>query len=93
VPVLTIEKVGSGTGTVTGAANGNVVITCGSGTGCSGKFPLNQAVVLTAVAATGSQFDGWSVPCSPNPATATTCTITMTSNETIVAIFDPIVTP
>jgi uncharacterized protein YjdB len=94
LPVLTTQKVGSGTGTVSATANGNVVITCSANqNNCTGNFPVNQAVVLTAVAAAGSQFDGWSVPCSPNPATAASCTFTITSNETIVAIFDPIVTP
>jgi uncharacterized protein YjdB len=94
VPVLTVEKVGTGTGTVTATANGNVVITCSTNqNGCTGNLPVDQAVVLTATPDTGYVFDGWSVPCSPNPATATPCTIQMTSNETIVAIFDPIVTP
>ncbi len=92
LPTLTIYKVGSGTGTVTGTiVNGdNVtvqVITCGSGTGCTGSFSLNEVVTLTAAPGQGSQFDGWSVPCSP--ANASTCTITMTSNETVGAIFDP----
>jgi hypothetical protein len=91
LPILTVQKVGTGHGNVIGAANGNVVINCGSGAACAGKFPLNQAVVLTAVASPGSQFDGWSVPCSPNPATATTCTFTITNNESIGAIFDTVV--
>jgi len=88
LPVLTVQKVGTGHGNVTGTANGTVVINCGSGAACAGKFPLNQAVVLSATATAGSQFDGWSVPCSPSPATATTCTITITNNESIGAIFD-----
>ncbi len=61
----------AGSGTITGVANGTTVITCGTGAGCTGSFPVGQVVVLTASPgpASGttpaSQFDGWSVPCSP----------------------------
>jgi hypothetical protein len=102
LPTLTIYKVGNGTGTVTAGTalsppssvpttiTGTVVITCGSGTGCTGNFPINTPVYLVADAPSGAAFDGWSVNCTPVPQyPANVCTVTMTNNSTVGAIFDP----
>ncbi len=96
LPTLTVYKVGSGSGTVKGVANGNTVITCGIGSGCTGNFPIGQTVVLTETPDQGSQFDGWSVPCTP--VLANPCSITMGSNAggmnvSLGAIFDPVIQP
>ena len=99
LPTLTVYKVGSGTGTVMAGTKlspdgtslaGTVVIDCGSGAECVGNFPGGTKVYLVAAAMTGYQFDGWSVNCPvvlkspPN-----VCSVTMTSNSTVGAIFDP----
>ena len=102
LPTLTIYKVGNGTGTVTAGTalspsssvpitiTGTVVITCGSGTGCIGNFPINTTVYLVADAPSGAVFDGWSVNCVPVPQyPPNVCTVTMTNNSTVGAIFDP----
>jgi trimeric autotransporter adhesin len=102
LPTLTVYKVGNGTGTVTAGTalstppssvitiTGTVVITCGTGTGCIGNFPINTPVFLVADALSGSVFDGWSVNCVPVPGyPPNVCTVTMTNNSTVGAIFDP----
>ena len=101
---LTVYKVGSGGGTVTGypVVNdtvGTATINCGTGTGCIANFPDSTAVLLVPAAAAGSQFDGWSVNCTaPNATLAMqyphSCVITMSNgnggiNATVGAIFDP----
>lgn len=63
---LTVAKTGTGAGTVTSAPGG---IACG--TACSALF--RAGVVLTAAAAPGSAFTGWSYDgCGTSP----TCTVT-----------------
>jgi hypothetical protein len=99
LPTLTIYKVGNGTGTVTAGTSlspdgsslqGTVVINCGSGAGCIGNFPVGTKVYLVAVAITGSTFDGWSVNCPlVSPTILNVCSVTMTNNSTVGAIFDP----
>ena len=77
---LTVTKAGAGTGTVTSAPTG---ITCGAT--CSASFNYNLSVVLTAVAATGSTFSGWT---GNTACTGTgTCTIIMTAAQTVTATF------
>lgn len=64
---------------------------------CSGSFPVGTTVTLTETPATGSVFDGWSSNCAPvatsptDPTTGqhTACTITVNTNDTVGAIFDP----
>ena len=53
-PTLTVNKTGSGTGTVTSNPGG---INCGSD--CSEQYDCDTTITLTALPATGSIFDGW----------------------------------
>jgi hypothetical protein len=108
LPTLTVYEVGSGTGTVTagtgfanGVITGTVVITCASGAvpTCIGNFPVGTTVYLVATPATGSVFDGWSANCTLNPPIPSpptidnACSITMTNNASVGAIFDPTTAP
>lgn len=96
LPTLNVYLVGSGMGTVTGPDN----INCTSATSsaaCTGNFTVGTVVTLTAVPASGSVFDGWSNNCIPtdingNPVNnpkSPYCTITMSGNSSVGAIFDP----
>jgi RHS repeat-associated protein len=76
---LTVTKGGTGAGTVTSAPAG---INCG--TTCTGNFDQGSSVTLTAVAAAGSNFSGWSGACT---GTAGTCTVTMTQAQSVTANF------
>ena len=89
---LTVSKVGTGTGTVTSAANPvngtNTNINCG--TTCVSNNGQNTTVTLTAVPDSDSSFTSWT-GCSPtnNP----TCTVTMTatsSARTVTANFSSV---
>ncbi len=53
--VLMVRKVGAGSGTIQSLPSR---VDCGSN--CSARFELGQTVVLTATAASGSTFAGWS---------------------------------
>ena len=76
---LTVSKTGAGSGTVTSAPTG---VNCGST--CSAAFNYNQSVTLTATAATGSTFSGWSGEgCSGTG----TCVVTMSAARTVTANF------
>ena len=75
---LTVQKNGSGNGTVTSAPSG---INCG-GT-CSAQFPTDNTVTLTANPAPGSTFVGWSGACA-----GASCTVTMETDKTVSAQFD-----
>jgi hypothetical protein len=76
---LTVERSGSGFGTVTSAPSG---INCG--TTCSASFPLGNSVTLTATPGAGSIFVGWGGACTG----AGSCTVTMNSDQTVFAQFD-----
>jgi Divergent InlB B-repeat domain len=78
---LKVEKSGSGSGTVTSSPAG---IDCGSHN-CSAEYEQGTRITLTATAASGSTFAGWSAGgCSGTG----TCTVTLNSNTTVVAHFD-----
>jgi List-Bact-rpt repeat protein len=77
---LSVQKIGSGSGTVTSANQAG--INCGST--CGASFPTNSLVTLTATPATGSTFIGWSNGCTGTGS----CDVTLTSDQTIVAQFD-----
>ena len=75
---LTVGKTGSGTGSVTSSPNG---ISCGAM--CSAPFAA-VPVTLTATAAAGSTFAGWSGACSGTG----TCTVAMGSDRAVLARFE-----
>ena len=74
---LTVEKAGSGSGTVRSSPSG---IDCGSD--CTETYNAGTIVTLTAVAASGSIFQGWSGGgCSGTG----TCAVTMNTSKTVTA--------
>lgn len=77
---LTVNKVGTGSGTVTGTG-----IACGSD--CSQSFTNGTAVTLTAAADAGSTFISWSGCDSTSGAE---CTVTMNQGKTISATFNSV---
>ncbi len=79
---LAVATGGTGSGSVTGAG-----ISC-PGT-CTASYSQGTIVTLTAVAASGSTFGGWSGACGGSGA----CTITMSAAESVAAAFTKIVTP
>ena len=81
---LSVVKSGSGSGTVTSAPAG---ISCG--TTCSQSLVPGTTVTLTAVAASGSAFAGWSAPCSGTG----TCRVTVTAGVSVKATFNPSLNP
>jgi hypothetical protein len=74
------RAVDSANGTVTSSPAG---ISCGSS--CSAEFNTGNAVTLTARAASGSRFVGWSGACT---GTASTCTVSMTAAQAVTATFN-----
>ena len=79
-----VSLVGSGTGLVTSFPTG---VSCGST--CSAAFPSGTAVSLVATPAPGSVFGGWSGACSG----ADSCNLTLTSNQSVTALFNPAPAP
>ena len=94
---VTLIGSGAGNGLVTAPSpqnpGGPSVISCttAQGAACSQPFTTGSTVTLTATPSGGAQFGGWSSNCTPtaaiNPAGANSCTIVMTTNETVAAIF------
>jgi hypothetical protein len=76
---LTVAKSGNGTGTVSSVPVG---IICGSD--CTETFPSITLVTLTAAAASGSRFDGWSGGGCSGTAP---CTIIGNTSPTVTAAF------
>jgi uncharacterized protein (DUF2141 family) len=77
---LTVNKSGTGSGTVNSSPPG---IDCGSD--CSEAYTSGTLVTLTATPATGSTFSGWSANCT---VTGTyTCQVTMDTARTVTATF------
>ena len=79
-PVLTVAKAGSGSGTIASSPAG---IDCG--TTCSAQFLPDATVTLTATAAGGSTFTGWTgnAACSGTE----TCILTMSAAQSVTANF------
>jgi hypothetical protein len=76
---LTVNKPGTGTGTVTSSPAG---IDCGST--CTASYNSGTVVTLTAAASGGSSFSGWSGGgCSGTG----TCTLNLNANTTVIANF------
>jgi hypothetical protein len=79
VPVqLSVSKAGTGSGTVSSPAG----IACGAT--CQTGVTYNAAVALTAVAAPGSTFTGWSEAACAGSAT---CTVTLDADRAVTATF------
>ena len=74
---LSVSKAGAGSGTVTSSPAG---ISCG--TACSHAFVSGTDVTLTAAAAQGSAFSGWSGACS-----GMSCTVHMSQARSVTATF------
>ena len=79
--VLTVSKTGTGSGTVASSPAG---ISCGSD--CSELYLEGASVTLTATAASGSAFAGWSGACT---STTSTCTVSMSAARSVTASFSP----
>jgi hypothetical protein len=77
--LLTVIKSGTGAGTVTSSPAG---ISCG--TVCSSSFPLGTVATLTATAAPGSHFSGWSGACT---GTWPSCIVYIGEARTVTASF------
>jgi poly(3-hydroxybutyrate) depolymerase len=76
---LAVARGGTGAGTVTSAPAG---ISCGAT--CSASYASGTTVTLTAAAASGSSFAGWSGACTGTGA----CAVTMTAARSVTATFD-----
>ena len=81
---LTVALAGAGTGRVTSDPFG---IDCG--TTCTAKYDAVTSVSLTATAAAGSKFVGWSGDCSGTG----TCTLGMGQARAVTATFDRVAPP
>lgn len=81
-PMLTVERAGGGSGTVTSSPAG---IDCGND--CSAQFANTTPITLTATPDANSTFTGWSGGgCSGTG----TCQLTLSANTTVTATFGPI---
>ena len=76
---LTVSKAGTGSGTVVSNLAG---ISCG--TDCSEPYTSGTSVTLTATAASGSTFTGWSGACTGTGS----CTVSMSAARTVTATFN-----
>ena len=73
---LSVGKIGTGAGVVTGTG-----INCGSD--CSESYNSGASVALTAAAASGSSFYGWSGACSGTGV----CAVTMSDTKNVSSTF------
>ena len=76
---VTVNRAGTGTGTVTSSPAG---INCG--TDCSEPYVSGSSVTLTAVAASGSILTGWT---GCNATSGATCTVTVNAARSVTATF------
>jgi Divergent InlB B-repeat domain len=76
---LTVTKAGAGSGSVSSSPAG---IDCGAT--CSASFAQGTVVTLTATAAAGSTFTGWSGDCTGTG----TCIVTMDQDRAVTATFN-----
>ncbi|MFM7717929.1 MAG: S8 family serine peptidase, partial [Actinomycetota bacterium] len=81
---LSVTVSGTGTGTVTSSPAG---IACSTGQTGTCSMSATGSVLLTAAAAAGSTFGGW----TDCPAVSgATCTVDLTQNISVTATFDPV---
>src|SRR5207253_3218237 len=80
---LSVVLGGTGHGTVT-SSEAPPQINCG--TTCSASYPTGTVVTLTAQAAAGSTFAGWS---NCDTVSNTTCSVTMNASRSVTATFNP----
>jgi hypothetical protein len=79
-PILTVNFLGSGTGTVT-----SPTFNCAStAISCVDSFPAGTTVTLTATPIAPSTFGGWSGGCTGT----STCVLLMESDTTVTATFN-----
>ena len=82
---LTVAKAGTGSGTVT---SGDGKINCGAT--CSASYLSGSVVTLSATAASGSVFNGWSINGNASVCgTSPSCTLTVTGDTNVTATFNP----
>ena len=86
---LTVTKAGTGAGNVISTVPGGA-ITCGAT--CSASFNYGTSVLLTASAAVGSTFTGWSGNGINCPGTGA-CSLTMDQARSVTANFDDTTPP
>jgi uncharacterized repeat protein (TIGR01451 family) len=86
---LTVTDAGTGGGTVKSQQGLIPGISCTTGTadGCSGTYNSGTLVTLTATAAAGSTFAGWSGG-TPACSGTGTCSVTMTQAQNVTATFN-----
>jgi uncharacterized repeat protein (TIGR01451 family) len=77
--LLTVSRVGSGSGTVTSSPAG---VDCGDD--CTEQYQPGAQVTLTADPSAGSRFDGWT---GCDNAFGTTCAVTMDADKQVAASF------
>ena len=82
---LDVTRAGTGAGSITSAPMG---IDCGSE--CSFDYDIDTMVTLTATAAAGSTFEGWTGDCT---GLALDCVVTMDAARSVTATFDGIAYP
>ena len=82
---LGVTRAGTGTGTV---ASNPAGIACGST--CQAQYLNGATVTLTASAAAGSSFTGWSGACA---GAATACSVSMSAARSVTATFTAIPAP
>jgi len=80
LPALTVNFSGTGTGTVSSSPGG-----IGCATSCSGTFPANTTVTLTATPTNGSTFGSWA---GCDTSLGTSCTVLLTGNRSVAVVFN-----
>jgi uncharacterized delta-60 repeat protein len=85
--LVTIQKQGTGSGSVTSSPSG---IACGAD--CTEMVALGSTITLTAVPDAGNGFLRWGEANCAEGYDSPTCTIAMTHNTTINPVFRPLVT-
>ncbi|MDE2180437.1 MAG: hypothetical protein KGJ40_06280 [candidate division NC10 bacterium] len=83
---LTVTMRGSGPGTVTSAPAG---ISCTVPGTCVASYTSGTSVTLTASPGSGASFKSWGGACS---GITTTCTVTLTANQSVTATFSQLFT-